>query len=1432
MRLRLNLKLKSVSGRMLGSGNQFALSDGQWFVTERPEDANTQRVRTDVYAVPPAGKRFIWTRTPNADGIPTISNFGEYTEVSLGHYQSNAVNRTTAAAESVRVFLVDTSVPSPVAWNNPLVTPVSLVRRFQPSGLPFAPTFTYFADGSGTAAQLRLDPRAVNEGNGRNGVTPWRAVDQLRWRIGAGSYTTISDASTIDLTGLSDTQSVGLCAQNVNGWSAETVVTVNAVLPALGSGDWTLVDAGDGANMIATITNAPTSPTGAPPTGYEYTLDAGSTWTALPGGGAIPGSVGSNTVALRVIYDVGRSAASPSKTVSVTAPSAFPGQRSHGQGTSGTGNGRAITLPTHAAGDYIIVAVAVDGTPNVSATAGWTVQRADGTARDPSLYWVYKQAASSGETLTVTTDASEAIAWNAVVEQGVSGIQFGTANPQYGGSSVAIDDTTLTISGGSAKVKYLIAIAGSGATAQQSSAPSGFTLVDTPNNTGTTSGDVGLALAHRDVEAASLDPAAWPTNTRICTSQMIALLPAAGAAVTAPSGLSLAISPESPVAGDTVTYTFTFAGGTVPITTSLTVDGSTTTNSTGIHTRVHAAGTFGYSYSSSNAGGSGPSGSGSLVVSAPATVTASASGSGTPAVGASYAVTVTVSDGTAGLVATRDGAAITGSQLGNVWTFASLSAGAHVFTPTATVDAATVSGTPITFTLAGGGSVVAPLLEGVPETGDNLTLIAGSGVASPTYLIERTDNGGSTYATEKTAVAGEVFPVPVTTGRQYRAVMLNGVTRYVGTWSQPVATGGPQIAVASLDGRTLSVTNPSPGSSLTVRARPYGGGAATTVSGTAATLTLVLTGDGCWQIDQSTDAGATYGALAYRWCQTVGAVSFFGRNASAVGISPGSPEAPVELVMIGGRQATLDRPTPADVVEVISGNTYYTSQCMWNPKAFNSLGPVAWDNRRLTDSSGTLKVATAQSFDPTLRVTNWPIYLTLYGRLSKYLSNPNSLYVGFGQRHRHGLPQQQAALVVDTQLSTTSPYRAAAQVADHSARVDGGVLMPGLAGMISTFQGMTLSTTGMVATDTATMLAKIQRFSPALAFNRGGTHGVNSHETDTPYRMSYPFTFSNYYENKLVSHVIHLLTTNRVDNTWKQDACRALAIWGHQIDVPGNSGRIGAGIAQHHEVLVMFSRIAKGQSFTDIATNQPGNHLSTFHRFTTAELPQMDPHNDQSWPSFSRRRQVTDINVLMKNLTTQLYTDVDTAGDRFAVQWWGNSGENYGDDLKQRFYGLDVVQERTGQRLPFGLRRNGDQTMPNGASGRTKNVFAVDGFFTSPLVVGDWIYLEIPSGPRATIRADGFVDWNYSADKPNLHLYNPTPSQSYRDIEEPHDILWLGHALGIWPTGGAWDLVKEHTLRTFTANWPGTGIWDFSPTCTDFIRNMWDAHRTTLGLTL
>ncbi|WP_395543804.1 hypothetical protein, partial [Neotabrizicola sp. sgz301269] len=411
----------------------------------------------------------------------------------------------------------------------------------------------------------------------------------------------------------------------------------------------------------------------------------------------------------------------------------------------------------------ILVQYCPDGTPTFTVPAGWNLI-STGSLSDPSQRWLWKFAASLSESLSFTLDASavETFAAMAIairnVKSGTTPVA-GTIDQQYNSTSRAFVAPAPAAYGASVKGLYIVGIGRSGAEAAQTAAPTDWTGFDN-HDCGSVSSATGIAQAWRQYEGTALPGSAtWSVSTRFARTQIIGFEGTSGAAVAA-SGASLTISPESPVETDTVTFAFTFSAGTAPISTSLTINGVTTTTTTGVHTRTLPAGSYPYTWSSSNAAGAGPSGSGTLVVAAAPTITASVSLSpSSPTAGQTVTATVTVSptDATPGLSVVNGGSSVSITSTGaNTWTFTAPATGTTTVTPTATLDATVVSGTPATFsTGAAPVSANAPKLWGVPEVGDLLEFIAGTGVSSPSYLIERTDNGGSTYATEKTATAGE-----------------------------------------------------------------------------------------------------------------------------------------------------------------------------------------------------------------------------------------------------------------------------------------------------------------------------------------------------------------------------------------------------------------------------------------------------------------------------------------------------------------------------------------------------------------------------------------------------------------------------------------------------------------------------------------------------
>ncbi|WP_395543803.1 hypothetical protein, partial [Neotabrizicola sp. sgz301269] len=566
----------------------------------------------------------------------------------------------------------------------------------------------------------------------------------------------------------------------------------------------------------------------------------------------------------------------------------------------------------------------------------------------------------------------------------------------------------------------------------------------------------------------------------------------------------------------------------------------------------------------------------------------------------------------------------------------------------------------------------------------------------PSYLIERTDNGGSTYATEKTATAGEFFVVPNQVGRQYRAVMVApDTTRTVGAWLPPVSAAGPQIAVASVDGRTLAVQTPA--GTGTLRARPYGGGTAITAAVSGTTTNITLTGNGCWQIDYAPD-GVTYGALAYRWCFTLGAISRFGRNVGSVGLVPYLRDGIVVGTPISGRQATMDQPTPAyqmlassfqhPVTGVSTPVNFHINGAMKNfvvPLDYSDQGYAAFDNRMFSGNTSTgvpfgpgIKYVKLDdkavnyadiNYRKTFEINNlyrrWPDMLSLDDGIANAASGPDGRYVGTSQAHRKGLLDQVGGFVFSASQPVTTPgsKQFPQQVFRHSTWTPGHINVPYIDDLCDTLFGYRFSSTGMSGyVDPEIGLARLERLNLALAMYRGGNHDIDSHERLTTYLNAFPLESGNYYQNTLVDDMVMLSTLDVLTEVQTARLVYALAAWGSQIDIPGKQSQNGAGISQHHEMLIMFSRIARGlgeQGLRDLAADQPGNHLTSFIEFKTADLPMLQPHSNPLWPGFARHRTIS---------------YVATASGIVTVRMPLITGESQ----RQYYQGLTFVSEATG----------------------------------------------------------------------------------------------------------------------------------------------------------
>lgn len=231
--------------------------------------------------------------------------------------------------------------------------------------------------------------------------------------------------------------------------------------------------------------------------------------------------------------------------------------RSSSQTTSNS-TSHVVTLPSHSAGELLVVAIATDGQPTITAPGGWTLvrQQQSGTS-DGRAAIIAKVAASGSETLTYTTSASEQTAelsW-AISGHGVaSAADLVALSTATSGDVSTATNATSTVSGLSATVDYLCLLAHAAESTATSriptAAPSGFTQFRTNSIADNITCGNASAAERGYSGVTSIAPGAWvrvATTTRSFASITLAI-PGAGAS-----------TPQGDFAGD---YTFG-AGGFV-----------------------------------------------------------------------------------------------------------------------------------------------------------------------------------------------------------------------------------------------------------------------------------------------------------------------------------------------------------------------------------------------------------------------------------------------------------------------------------------------------------------------------------------------------------------------------------------------------------------------------------------------------------------------------------------------------------------------------------------------------------------------------------------------------------------------------------------------------------------------------------------------------
>jgi hypothetical protein len=217
--------------------------------------------------------------------------------------------------------------------------------------------------------------------------------------------------------------------------------------------------------------------------------------------------------------DDGPSVYTPNTTFSTVEPRwmrmpnmyGFPSLREMARGRTGASNttSHPITLPLIVPGELMVIGLSSDGSATVSintgaSSSGWTINASAANGSNNRLTIVSK-IAEEGDTLTLTTSASEQSSHIAMSFHGASSIQVSTSAT---GSSTTANAPSFSPSGGSAKYLWL-AVMGADSTAVPGAGPIG--CYDFYPQVAAGTGGASVAAAMRFDEVATYDPAAFGT---------------------------------------------------------------------------------------------------------------------------------------------------------------------------------------------------------------------------------------------------------------------------------------------------------------------------------------------------------------------------------------------------------------------------------------------------------------------------------------------------------------------------------------------------------------------------------------------------------------------------------------------------------------------------------------------------------------------------------------------------------------------------------------------------------------------------------------------------------------------------------------------------------------------------------------------------------
>jgi hypothetical protein len=193
---------------------------------------------------------------------------------------------------------------------------------------------------------------------------------------------------------------------------------------------------------------------------------------------------------------------------------AFPTVAQRGQARTPTAVNtvnHAITIPAHVAGDKLVVVFSCDGSTahsvNTGASStGWDLSNTDANGTIVRGTIAHKTAASSSETLTITSGGAEQSSHQVLVIRPSSGKALAIAMAPANGSSTNSNPPALTPAGGVQDYLWIVTRSGD-STVVATVAPTGFGNLQTLAGIGTAAASTNTA--ERQLNASTLDPATF-----------------------------------------------------------------------------------------------------------------------------------------------------------------------------------------------------------------------------------------------------------------------------------------------------------------------------------------------------------------------------------------------------------------------------------------------------------------------------------------------------------------------------------------------------------------------------------------------------------------------------------------------------------------------------------------------------------------------------------------------------------------------------------------------------------------------------------------------------------------------------------------------------------------------------------------------------------